>query len=1166
VKPEAGHPVDLTEQISTRSGLALNIGKEIAPDSVRVQLRIQNPGKACVLHWGLRQSGQSPWLLPPPEVWPADTRVVNAAVQTPFAARNGYSDILIQLPASAPFCFIDFALFFPDQRAWDNNNGQNYRISLPLANAPGVDLMEAVRRFSAGRKVLFQREFELASEGRLVALLTEGENRRNLTLFTTLSGPLRLHWGIARYSSNDWFLPPPPLRPPGTLVTEAHSAQTPFTSEDGLLCVHIDIPQNEEPMGIQFVLQQTESNRWIKYQDGNFFVPCRLNDPVKASGDSPVLPEMTSQIILSEMGRNSWTLMHRFDLCHNLLDRAEGNPDALALLFVWLRYSALRQLTWQRNYNTKPRELSHAEDRLTQKLAALWGRESEGRPFVRLMLACVGPGGDGQRIRDEILNIMHRHHLKELSGHFLEEWHQKLHNNTTPDDIVICEAYLEFLSANGSQERFYQKLQEKGVSRQRLETFERPIRSQPDFVPHLKDALLHDFQNFLRILRAVHEGTDLETASNAARSRLDADTQNLLSRIREHRQGNIALRTVVGEITEARRRIHSTLQNAPSRELLYLDLALEQFFRTAVEYNLQQVTETGALAELIARALENRLLSSGDPELALCLQHWETVTKQMRSDADWALHAKSVVDRIARVLGQLMDRIYRVLQPKAELLGHAFHADAWLITLFSEEVVRGASLDFALSLLLHRLEPLLRKNARLGSWQVVSRGGGTGIVEVVDELRAVQGRQFDSPRVILADKVRGDEDIPESVTAVIAPDVTDIVSHVAVRARNAGLLFASCYDAEILKRIKALNGRTVRVGVNPAGDVIVEEAAVDTARNVRPANRPRQLKRLPAFQAWALSEAEFDPSQTGAKALNLRAIAAKLPDWIYRPVSIAVPFGIFEKTLGSAANKEIAREYEKGVMTVEAAPDRVLSRLRETILKLNAPGDLTSALRQKSEQARLPWPKDDSGPWECVKRVWASKWNDRAYFSRKSQSIAHQDLLMSVLIQQVVEADYAFVIHTVNPFTNNPGELYIEMVAGLGETLVGNYPGRALSAVCEKGSDDFRLLSYPGKSFALRGGGLIFRSDSNGEDLEAFAGAGLYDSVMLPQAKEELVDYSTDRLVWDVSFRKQILERLTELGKLVEKAPGSPQDIEGVLRKGQYYVVQTRPQVGIRHE
>jgi hypothetical protein len=66
------------------------------------------------------------------------------------------------------------------------------------------------------------------------------------------------------------------------------------------------------------------------------------------------------------------------------------------------------------------------------------------------MLATVGRGGDGQRIRDEILHIMHRNHVSEAKGHWMEQWHQKLHNNTTPDDVPICAAYIAFLQSNGN--------------------------------------------------------------------------------------------------------------------------------------------------------------------------------------------------------------------------------------------------------------------------------------------------------------------------------------------------------------------------------------------------------------------------------------------------------------------------------------------------------------------------------------------------------------------------------------------------------------------------------------------------------------------------------------------------------------------------------------------
>ncbi len=44
----------------------------------------------------------------------------------------------------------------------------------------------------------------------------------------------------------------------------------------------------------------------------------------------------------------------------------------------------------------------------------------EAQEWVRAMLTCCGRGGDGQKIRDEILNIMHRNHIPEKKGTWME--------------------------------------------------------------------------------------------------------------------------------------------------------------------------------------------------------------------------------------------------------------------------------------------------------------------------------------------------------------------------------------------------------------------------------------------------------------------------------------------------------------------------------------------------------------------------------------------------------------------------------------------------------------------------------------------------------------------------------------------------------------------------
>lgn len=63
--------------------------------------------------------------------------------------------------------------------------------------------------------------------------------------------------------------------------------------------------------------------------------------------------------------------------------------------------------------------------------------------------------------------------------------------------------------------------------------------------------------------------------------------------------------------------------------------------------------------------------------------------------------------------------------------------------------------------------------------------------------------------------------------------------------------------------------------------------------------------------------------------------------------------------------------------------------------------------------------------------------------------------------------------------------------------------------------------------------------------------------------KEEKVvlDYSSDPLMIDGNFRQSILSSIARAGNAIEELYGSPQDIEGVVRDGKIYVVQTRPQM-----
>lgn len=76
--------------------------------------------------------------------------------------------------------------------------------------------------------------------------------------------------------------------------------------------------------------------------------------------------------------------------------------------------------------------------------------------------------------------------------------------------------------------------------------------------------------------------------------------------------------------------------------------------------------------------------------------------------------------------------------------------------------------------------------------------------------------------------------------------------------------------------------------------------------------------------------------------------------------------------------------------------------------------------------AGIPVPESEER-WQlalnALKGVWASKYNDRAFYSLRKVGIDADDIRMAVCIMRVVPARYAFVIHTKNPSNNDASEV-----------------------------------------------------------------------------------------------------------------------------------------------
>lgn len=991
---------------------------------------------------------------------------------------------------------------------------------------------------------------------------------------TTANSTRILHWGV-----DEWATPPQAAWPPGSR-REGNAVQTPFSGHS----LSFTFDEDWAPARMCFVMKMADTERggdvWVNNNGVGYGA---LLKP-------PGMDSVFDRVLSCEGGSEHWSLFQRLALVNEVLDAADAaGPTGMGFVFAWLRLSHQRRLDWYRKANYQPKDQSHMQKVVAQRLThkAFASKHPLNRQMARMALAGLPRGGgDGDAIRHGILDIMRSNGIKEghrpgLDEPFLEQWHQKLHTNSGPDDIAICEAYLAFLHS-GNHDDYWRVLWDSGrVTREQLETMSKPLKAWPMHLPHL----INPFKHYLWTLKTVHSGANLDTALEMSKGLLDEDLRWNLFDLKDHRDEW----WVPGKVVELREKLAPYWKcEGASRDVMLLDIALEELLRRRVESQQLQNLQGDDLVALVDLLLRNARVNETSAALQQCAGLWSRVIGEQRWGPEWCRRALAALSATQHALARYGDDVYAVVQGPAEAFGAACGIEAVHITNFGEEVVRSQAV-FLLSLLSQHLEPKLRATAGLGHWQVVSQAAARGEVVVVGELSEVQGKRFSRPTVLLAERVGGEEDIPVGVQAVLTRSATDVLSHIAIRARCQGVLLATCFDGATWGAVGQLAGQFAVLDVTPSGEVHAtiadaQQAALLHSADVSALAPLRLAAPRPGNGEWVLPMDQFAEGRVGAKSGNLAALRSALPQWIHVPSSVALPFGAFERVLGDSANADTAAALSRLEGELAAAADKSddsagvppqLEAIRKLIgSRLKAPEALRSELSGAAASAGLipsasAWAGDGAAwrsAWGAVCRVWASKWNDRAWLSRRLRAVPEQDLVMAVLLQQIVPAQYAFVLHTADPVSGARDSVVGELVLGLGESLVGNHPGSALSFSAAHGAAP-EVCGYPSKPFGLfsaggtRQGVLIARSDANGEDLEGFAGAGLYDSVPFPPSQERALDYGAEPLLWDASFRSQLLAELVGVGRAVEAAAGgAPQDIEGCWCEGKFTVVQARPQ------
>lgn len=167
---------------------------------------------------------------------------------------------------------------------------------------------------------------------------------------------------------------------------------------------------------------------------------------------------------------------------------------------------------------------------------------------------------------------------------------------------------------------------------------------------------------------------------------------------------------------------------------------------------------------------------------------------------------------------------------------------------------------------------------------------------------------------------------------------------------------------------------------------------------------------------------------------------------------------------------------------------------------------------------------------EAIKHCWASLWSDRAVAYRRRQGVANAGLALSVVVQQLVDADVAGVLFTRDPVQGHAQTMLASAAYGLGESVVASLVT----------PDTFTLRRRPAAVIGRELGSKETRIDR------------------LPDGGTTTRQVPAEQRARACLTDAQLL-RLLALGERVEAHYGTGQDLEWALADGELYLLQARP-------
>jgi pyruvate,water dikinase len=196
------------------------------------------------------------------------------------------------------------------------------------------------------------------------------------------------------------------------------------------------------------------------------------------------------------------------------------------------------------------------------------------------------------------------------------------------------------------------------------------------------------------------------------------------------------------------------------------------------------------------------------------------------------------------------------------------------------------------------------------------------------------------------------------------------------------------------------------------------------------------------------------------------------------------------------------------------------------------------------QQESYLWVRGIDTVIQSIVQCWASLWNAPATIYREHRGVEHDNVGTGVIVQEMVNAEAAGVMITLDPLTGDPSQITIEGCYGLG---IGLAQGELLpDRFCvDKITSELRSQSIATKQHAYR------FNPATGDVQRLAVGVGQQMQPCITPAEAS---------------------QLVQLAQQIEGATGCAQDIEWAIgslpgsSKRQIFVLQTRPETVWRNK